>query len=370
MIGIVVVTALFVVMFAAPFAGAMVYCAARDAIVLPIEQNRIRDARYFGKAFAGLIEENLPQAQDGRIALSKKETYINADLQVPNQERIEALVICLRRDHETPDFVREYQKEIYTAHNLYAYWKRIHMRAAYAGASAFLGAGTIVDRWVDANETLFAAKDCSLGMSASAGERLWIGDGCTFRRLYAPVIAIGAQHGDMNFANPVAFAESVRQLCASPEVLDQEKIIHLQSAGKPQQMVKNIRYLDPQCIEESGVARVTVVTDQNLVVLEHMIVQGDIRSHRGVRICDHAFICGNIFAEEDIMIGIGVIVLGNVFTQGNIVVERGAVIGQPGQIHSMVARGNIYLEENVIIYGFVSCEGGGFVSKKEQIEAI
>ena len=32
MIGIVVVTALFVVMFAAPFAGAMVYCAARDEI--------------------------------------------------------------------------------------------------------------------------------------------------------------------------------------------------------------------------------------------------------------------------------------------------------------------------------------------------
>ena len=46
--------------------------------------------------------------------------------------------------------------------------------APFAGASAFLGAGTIVDRWVDANETLFAAKDCGLGMSASAGERLWI----------------------------------------------------------------------------------------------------------------------------------------------------------------------------------------------------
>ena len=371
MVGIVVVAAMFIVMLSAPFAGAMIYCVTKSGVVLHIEQNRVRDGRYFGKSFARLIEENLPSAQDGKIALSKREAYINADSQVPNQEQIKELVICRRRDHETPDLVREYQKEIYTAHNLYVYWKWIRMRAAYAGASAFLGAGTIVERWVDANEKLVAARDCNLGMSASAGERLWLGSGCIFRRLYAPVISIGEQNEELNYVNPVAFAQSVKQL-NDPDVesSDQDKIWGAICEKSPQRISKNIRYVDQQYTDESGVALITVVTDRDLVVLEHIVVQGDIRSRKGVRLCDHALVCGNIFAEGDIRLGTGAVVFGNVFTQGNIVVERQAVIGQPGQIHSMVARGNIYLEEDVIIYGFVSCEGGGFVSKKEQIEAI
>lgn len=345
MIDIGVIAAVFGVMLCAPFAGALFYCAVREGKVLPINQQKVRDARYFGKAFARLIEENLSSACEGKIFLSKSESYVNGDLCVPNQEKIRELVICTRRDYETPDLVRVYEKEIYAAHNLYICWKRIRMRAAYAAGSVYLGAGTIVDRWVDAKRELFAAKDCNLGMSASAGERLFLGGGCTFKRLYAPVIFVGEQSGEHFFSCDAHFTD-------------------------PLGMIKNIRYVDEQYIDECGVAPIAVVTNQNLVVLENIVVLGDIRSHKGVRLCDHALVCGNIFAEEDIRIGVGAMVLGNVFTQGNIVVERDGTIGQRGHIRSVVARENITLDDGVMIYGFVSCEGGGHVNEKEQEKAI
>ena len=352
MIYIGVIAAIFSVMLCAPFAVALLYCVAREGRVLPINQQKVRDARYFGKAFARLIEENLASACDGRIFLSKSEPYVNGDLCVPNQEQIRELVICTRRDYETPDLVRVYEKEIYAAHDLYICWKRIRMRAAYAAGSVYLGAGTIVDRWVDAKRELIAAKDCNLGMSASAGERLILGDGCEFKRLYAPEVFVGGQREE---AISTALKNGVTSGLMS---------------GKTQRIVGNIRYIDAQYTDEHGVASITVVTSRNLVITENIIVQGDIRSHKGVRLCDHAVVCGNIFAEEDIRIGVGAMVLGNIFTQGNIVVERGGIIGQPGHIRSMVARGNITLDDGVRIYGFVSCEGGGHVNEKEKKESV
>ena len=394
MIYIGVIAAVFGVMLCAPFAGALFYCEAREGRVLPINQQKVRDARYFGKAFARLIEENLSLACDGRIFLSKSEPYVNGDLCVPNQEQIRELVICTRRDYETPDLVRVYEKEIYAAHDLYIRWKRIRMRAAYAAGSAYLGAGTMVDRWVDAKRELIAAKDCNLGMSASAGERLWIGNGCMFKRLYAPEIFVGGQRKETVLAHNVDFPaqmklmqelkkDSIRNLRqdslqntignlardSSRIGVKKEAISGLMS-GKIQRIVGNIRYIDAQYTDEHGVAPITVVTSRNLIVPENIIVQGDIRSHKGVRLCDHAVVCGNIFAEEDIRIGVGAMVLGNVFTQGNIVVERGGTIGQPGHIRSMVARGNITLDDGVMIYGFVSCEGGGHVNEKEKKESV
>ena len=351
MIYIGVAAAVFVFMLSAPFAGAIFYCAKREGMVLHIDQSRIRDARYFGRSFANLVEENLSSAGKVTIRLSRVEPYLDGDEDTTNREKVDEVVICRKQDYQVPEAVRMYRKEIYAAHNLRIQWERVMLRAAYAKESVYLGKESMVDRWVDAEHSLIAKEDCDLGLSASAGEMLQIGAGCRFKRLYAPVIRIG-ERSDW---------QKRVELAASLTWPKDNANLHVR---------KNIRYVSVEDTDEQHVAPLTVVTSHNLTVLETIIVQGDIRSHKGVRLCDHALVCGNIFAEKDVLIGAGTVVLGNVFTQGNIVVERDAIIGQLGQIHSVVARGNIVLEEGVTIYGFVSCEGGGCVRGRMQQKEV
>lgn len=337
---IVILTIVFIVMLSAPFVGAIVYCSLKKGKVLWIQQEKKRDARYFGKAFSHMVEENFDSMDDNTIKLSQKEKYIDGDQTKKWEKEVRDIVICRKKDFYIPKEVREFYKEIYCAHSIVIDQTKVVMRAAYAKENMILGNAVTVDRWVDAEQTIAVYDNCDLGRSASAGKRLTIGMGCRFHRLFAPEILIG-QYPDTKQTPMESKRSGILEVSKSPEV------------------VRNIKIVDQEMANDRKEADITVLTDWNLVILEEITVKGDICSHKGVRLCDNAVVCGNIFAEKDIHIGIGAVVLGNVFTQGSIYVEKNARIGRPGEIVSMIARETIRLEKDVFVFGFVSCEKEG-----------
>lgn len=314
---IALLTVVFVIMFLAPFALSIIYSTVRKGSVLPISQEKRRDARYFGKAFSRLIEKNIVTVKDDTIMLSQMEEFIDGDKYYDYGKTVDKIIICKRHDFIAPKEVLIYNKEIYSAHSVDIRWPKTRLRAAYARESMMLADHTSVERWVDARETLIAGDECELGMSATAGNRLSVGNGCHFRRLYAPQICIGQFGRDIGgFGEKTVLEETVR-------------------------------------------------TDKDYTLLDGVWLKGDICSHKGVRLCDNTVVTGNIFAETDIHIGKGAVVLGNVFTQGSVYVDDAARIGEQGSIVSMIAREKIFLGKSVCIYGYVSCEGGGLTTAKE-----
>ena len=344
---IVILTIVFIIMLSAPFVGAFTYCLGKKGKVLWIRQEKKKDARYFGKAFSSLVEKNLDAVKGNTIMLSKEETFVDGDEIKKCGTEMNEMVICRKKDFYAPKEVEIFEKEIYGARNIAFTHEGVILRAAYAKEKMILGEGSVVERWVDAEQTVAIYDNCDLGMSATAGKRLSIGMGCKFHRLYAPEILIG-QYPD-NARNAVENRQ--------PYILE---------AAKHLEKVKNIRAVDHEMVNERKEAEITIITNQNLSILEEIIVKGDICSEKGVRLCDYAVVCGNIFAEGDIHLGVGAVVLGNIFTQGNIFVEKNAMIGQPGKISSMIAREKIFFDKEVSVFGFVSCEGGGSILRKEE----
>ena len=339
---IIILACSFAILLLAPIIGASLYYKTHKGEILHINQNRVRDARYFGKSFSAFIENNLKNVQGNTIKLSREEIFINGDTEKNYKRVVEQLVICQNEDFNAPKDVKEFQKEIYGAGNVILKQKGLEIRAAFAKGNMLLGNEIQVGRWIDAEGTMTIYDNCSLGFSASSAACMSIGKNCSFRRLYAPEIRLGQYPWDQRNASD-----------------GKDKRIYRLPVHDTKEY--NVKYISKEMINEDGIVEFSVLSWRNVIVTEHVIVQGDVRSHKGVKLSDGAVVCGNIFAEEDVILGRNACVLGNIFSQEDIYLEEGAVVGQRNRICSMIARGRITFEKDNFVFGYVSCEKGGFV---------
>lgn len=353
MFGIAICGVLVVLMLAAPLGVSALFYKTHQTEILGINQSKVRDGRYFGKAFATLVEGGLDGITGNRIQLSRLEEFIDGDTVDAYPETVSSMVIARRRDFCIPPQVRVFEKEIYAARDLRpAGAGELELRAAFSRGRMILPENAVVVRWVDSDRTLSIYDGCDLGLSASAGQRMSVGRGCRFRRLYAPEIYLG-QYPD----------------CLMDEKRGKDARIY--RMGIQKNHLENIRYISRDMINEEGVVDFTVVAKGNLEILENLIINGDVRSHKSVRLNDGAVVCGNVFAEKDVHLGRNACVLGSVFSQGDIYFEEGAVAGQRTRICSVIAKGTVTFEKNCFVFGYVDCEAGGKVlpaGEEERIE--
>ena len=125
-------TITFIIMLSAPFIGAAIYCNKKKGDILFIRQEKVKDARYFGKSFAKTFEENLADRKQGVISLSKSEEYLCDDLQKEYPENVDKLLMSLYQDITVHSNVKVFNKEIYCAHNIYNLNDGLKLRAAYS----------------------------------------------------------------------------------------------------------------------------------------------------------------------------------------------------------------------------------------------
>lgn len=337
----------FLVLLLLPILFSTIYYKKRKGEVLFINQDKVRDSRYFGKAFSALVEKKLETAKDGIIHLSKEEPFIDGDTQKVFPDYVDKLVICQKQEF-SPEQGKEFSKEIYCRENIFIKGG-VTLRAVYSCKDIILGSGTTVVRWADALGTVAVYDDSDLGISVTSSTRLSIGRNCKFRRLYAPQICLGQYPG--NIADPAEGKDE--RIYRLPVQTDREK---------------NVRYINKEMVNDEGVVDFTVLSWKNVSVTERIIVKGDLRSHKGVRLCEGAIVVGNIFAEKDVILEKDACVLGNVFSQGDVYLAQGAAVGKAGAVSSVIARGKIQAEAGAFVFGYMSCEKQGETLKGKNVE--
>ncbi len=332
----------FILLLIAPVVFAWMYLKSSSGEVMRIDQNKVRDQRYFAHSFAKMIEKALPNAENNEITLSRKEFYLDRSYLDYMQGTVNEMVIMEKGDFYSPKRIREYQKEIYVAENAYFTEKGTEIRAAYAAKKMVIGNGINIGRWIDANESLAVYDDCDLGVSATAGKILSIGRNTRFKRLFAPVIYFGQYPGSltdpMKGKNPQDFLLPISR----------EK--------------RDITYVTGEKMTYDRLAPYSIVTEGNTMIVEGAILQGDIHTNKDLIIGSDSGVLGNVFSEGSIVIESGAFVAGNVFSQECIEIENHVLIGRKDSIVSVIARGKLILKDNTVVHGYVSSESGGIVS--------
>lgn len=355
---IIVISVVFVMMTLAPLLTAFIYYKTAKGVILGINQDKVRDPRYFSHSFSRMIKKALPDIKENTIKLSKEEHFLRPeDLQkieeeayrrVGGVEPVDEMVLAVGENFNFPEHILNYSKEVFSDKEITAAVPRLTVRAIYSGSRIYLGNRTSIDRWVDAEQTLAVYDDCNLGMAATAGHVLTLGKNVRFRRLYAPVVYFGQY--PPNLVDPMEGRDEMTFML--PVVKDKKKEKHVTHEN----------------MTSEGTAPYSIVTTKTMLV-EDAILQGDIHTDGSVRICEGAGVLGNIFAEKGILIEKGAFVVGNVFSQGKIEIRENVMIGRKGRVISVISRDRMTVGENTVIYGYVSSETEGVVCPIYDTEA-
>lgn len=339
---IIILSILFVVMITLPLVVSFIYYSTSKGNVMKINQNVVRDQRYFSHSFAGMIENSPVNTVDHTIMLSRVEKYADPEtIRKRKAPNVETLVIVRDDLFESPENVKQYEKEIYAEGDMVFSTQGVSVRAVCSKKHMILGNGTTVLRWADAEETLAVYDDCNLGISTTAGRILTIGQNASFRRLYAPVIYFG-QYPD-SMIDPM---EGRDELVFMLPVVDEKK---------------KIKHVTHENMTEAGTAPYSIVTSTKTVIVENAVLQGNIHTVGNVRICANSGVLGSIFSEGNILLETGSFVVGNVFAQGKIEIEDNVMVGRKGTMVSVVSRRELTIGRNVVVFGYVSSEEGGKV---------
>ena len=115
---IITIAVIFLIMFTAPFVTALIYCSVRKGDVLPIQQSKMKDARYFGKSFARKVDEGLENVREDIIVLSTQEVFIDEDRKALPDGNIDRVVISREGELVSDVNDRIFNKEVYSAEKL------------------------------------------------------------------------------------------------------------------------------------------------------------------------------------------------------------------------------------------------------------
>ncbi|MEG2928939.1 MAG: DHHW family protein [Oscillospiraceae bacterium] len=338
--------ALSMILMVLPIFAAMLSAYMEKSEPLFIRQENSKNPRYFAISFSKMIEKAL-ETYDGSgvLHLSRDEKILEADI-VPLEPGAECneLVCAVGKEFAPPEGV-QFNKEIYAKYNVSLVGTK-SVRAVASGENLYIGAGTKLVRWADALGDVTAEENCQLGISVSAGRELRIGKNCSFRRLYAKEI-IFDEKDETKDITP-----------AQRKILELEKSLnHSPSASKIIQ--RGVKYVDENNTDENQCLNASIITKHDLTVLNGYIVQGNVRSHKSVRLDKGGVICGNLFAEGDVFLENDSRVYGDIFSQGSIFIGANVHIGQYGKVKSIVAREKIQIDHSSRVFGYISAEKGG-----------
>lgn len=362
------VIALFAIMLVFPLVGSYLSHRFSEIDVLPIDERRTKDPRYFSTSFQAIMDRALDaRERDGTLMLSKRERVTFATRELPSQEYHD--VVIAQGDRLSVEGGTRLWRELLAAHDAVLH-EAVQARAVCARGNLALGGGSQIERWVDAEETLTVYDDCDLGVSASSAQHLMIGRNCRFTRLYAPVIDVSSYVDDVMPRTSLAHRPFV-----APEIrwggfsIDHGDGDNAQpddtQADSAQTGGAQARDDTSAPCADAGVVNRTIVTPHNVDVLDGVFLAGSVRSHGAVRLCDKAVVCGNVFAEGDVTIGRGCRVLGSVFSQESVSVDDGVELGTPGQLRSVVAREHVRFYGRARVYGYVDAGRGGSICLDE-----
>jgi predicted acyltransferase (DUF342 family) len=338
---ILIVFIIFTLLLLLPFIpGIFELIKKEDSEPLFISMDYTRNPRYFGKSFKMLLGRATsgldlsPGFKD--IKLSKNETMeIAQSLDIPLEKEINHLLYVIG-DLCSESHVR-FDKEVYVTGNA-TIGPNNTFQALYSEGDVKVSEGTQFQRWLDADGNISVGVNCDLGISISSGNKIYLSNGCVFRRLYGmPVLTGYNQVADFQYPA--------------------EKLLSKESPLPDESFIRK----DDNTVPTGTIINNNIVFTGDVRVGSRTIISGTIKSYGNIYLENDVIIYGNIFADGDIFIGRNAGIGGHLFSQGSIFISEHTLISRPDKIKSIIAKKEIKIEQNVNIYGFVATEGHGSI---------
>lgn len=318
-----------------PFAGGWRELRLKeDPLPLFINVDYLKEPRYFSLSFRKIFKDILAKEKlkDGlyEIKMSKPETVeVFEGGMLKGRDEIDNLFYVKNSLFTEHDMT--FDKEVYVRGNA-DIGEKNNLRALAGDGQVHLSVGTSVSRWIDAEGTILIENDCDLGISATSAKEIIVGKDCKFKRLYGDPVKIGQ--------------------CQQPgRLLLKEYPVY--DCTKDSTDIKEIK--------ENTINDFSVITVHDLQIGSNSVINGHIKSFGDVVTGDNVIITGNVFSDGSITLGAGCKVLGDVFSQDKVFLSSGTIVGQPGKKKSVIGNSSITSAENVMVYGYVSTDGEGFI---------
>lgn len=310
----------------------------RDASPLSIDNNYIRDDRFFASSFESRVEAAVGAAprKPGTSAVKFIDPEVietvGGDLTI-ERDRVPVSITDVHGNL----LVRSGTlliKEALTGGSA-TVENDSSLRAIKSRMDITLGVNVRVERWVDAGRTIFAAAQADLGVRATAQHSIVLEPGALFRFVSAPVISVGPP------ANAPMTAVEVR--------------------GAVIELAGNLRHR----LRADG----ALIVDEAFLVPPGSATRGDFIARGDVTIGDGATVVGSIHCDRDVKIGAGAGVTGSVVAERNVTLDRssvveghvvahgraslanGARIGQPGRVTTLLADEGVEMAAGSAVYG-------------------
>jgi predicted acyltransferase (DUF342 family) len=203
-----------------------------------------------------------------------------------------------------------------------------------ADADTWIGSNCRVDQWVDIEGNLYVKDRCDLGKSATAEGKLQLEEGCRFHRLWGL---------------PIQTAPSKQKIflqktdVPQPSTIDQTVVWGTHKLSLPKDTI---------------LSRDLVVYG-DLEIGENSSLFGNIKTHGTLIVGPGVRIEGNVFSRKNMFLGVNSQILGNLFSEREIHLASGTTVGDTFRQKSVIAAGQIRIESEVTIFGWVLTEKGG-----------
>jgi hypothetical protein len=288
---------------------------------LHIMEQYVRDPRWFGRSFRHKLAPFVSEARGnsyGRAELrmrTDEEVRWSPDLEIPALERLRGIGVGERVVVGHGAGIRDaYALERLDVQD------DVVARTLTSDATMHIGRAVQILRWIDADGDIEIDSDSDLGLSASGGARVTLGERVHFERVWGAPVASHTSHRE-------------------PFELDRHKatILDTEAMGGKRSIVVY------------GPVHVKAGTN----IPEHLKVHGPVSIEPGVTIG------GNLISRGDVTLAEGVTIGGHIFAEGNIRLGPRSRVSRDGVAKTVYGTGKVLIANDVEVYGWVVSEDGG-----------
>jgi predicted acyltransferase (DUF342 family) len=299
----------------------------KDDVQLHISEHYVRDPRWFGTALRKMLAPFVAAAhgdasfQEDVKLRTDEEVYWAPDMTVEADKRMRGISVGERVRVGRGAGIRD----AYALESLDVE-REVTARTLTSDGVMHIGESVNILRWIDANGEITVGADSNLGVSASGGSRLTLGERVEFERVWGSPVATRTAATD-----PFEFAKRKNERRKKTILIGQAEV----DAG-----ASMIHY---------GPVRVTRDTH----IPSHIKVHGPLEIEPGVRIG------GNVIVRGDLTLASDVAVSGHLFAEGDVRIGPRSRVGRSGGVKTVYAGRRLLIANDVEIEGWVVADSGG-----------
>ncbi len=299
----------------------------KDDVQLHISEHYVRDPRWFGTALRAMLAPFVAAAhgdtsfrEDVKLRTDEEVSWA-PDMTVEAEKRIRGISVGER--------VRVGQgagiRDAYALESLDVE-RDVVARTLTSDGVMHIGEFVQILRWIDANGEITVGADSNLGVSASGGSRITLGDRVEFERVWgAPVATRTAA------VEPFEFAKRKNERRGETIRIGQAEV----DAG-----TSMIVY---------GPVRITRDTH----------IPSDVKVHGSLEIEPGVRIGGNVIVRGDVTLASDVAVSGHVFAEGDVRLGPRTRVGRSGGVKTVYAGRRMLIANDVEVEGWLVAEARG-----------